>query len=192
VILQWIPGHRGIPGNDRADSLAKSSNTYPRTIMMVPTEDYYQVITNNIKTEWLQQWHSVVRTEAKGKHLFSIKDNLDFWPWSSHQVRVVETAVARLRVGHAGTAQHLFRFGMHPTPLCNCGEIESISHLLLECQLHEEERNNLKDAIKNAQITIPISVKMLLGGEKLSNRQQFVILNCLHIYLRNINKLHIL
>ena len=192
ITLQWIPGHRGIPGNDRADTLAKVANTKPRTVLMLPTEDYYKIINENVNKQWLQQWHNAVRSEAKGRHFFSIKDNLDFWPWCSHKSRVIETALARLRVGHAGTAQHLFRFGMSPSPLCDCGEIDTISHLLLECQRYHEERSHLIDSIKDEKINLPMSLKMLLGGENtLSNDQQFSVQN-LYTYLRDINVLYVL
>ena len=30
TVVQWIPGHSNIPGNDQADSLAKEGASYPR------------------------------------------------------------------------------------------------------------------------------------------------------------------
>ena len=65
-------------------------------------------------------------------------------------------------MGHAGVAQHLFRFQLPPTPLCDCGEIESIKHYLIDCKLHEISRNVLIKSLEN--IECDLTVKLLLGG----------------------------
>ena len=187
--LQWIPGHRSIPGNDKADMLAKTAVNEPYTPMSLPVEDYNKVIISKMYKEWYKTWHNIIIRERKGTALFSIKDKLEVWPWTSHSIRSVETAITRLRLGHAGVAQHLFRFNMAPTPLCDCNSVETIAHYLLECQLYNNERQELINCLKIANINEPLSLKLLLGGCELSLDQQKVIVDRLQIYLKNTNKL---
>jgi len=54
--LQWIPGHHNIPGNERADELAKqeASNEQPNIPASLNTAK--QIIRANKKEEWLNGW----------------------------------------------------------------------------------------------------------------------------------------
>ena len=41
--------------------------------------------------------------------------------------------MAKLRIGHIGLNQHLFRFQLVDSPLCECGEVETRENLLMHC-----------------------------------------------------------
>ena len=56
VILQWIPGHTDIPGNDRADLLAKAGASKPQTETSASLTTAKQVIKQQKKKIWLNQW----------------------------------------------------------------------------------------------------------------------------------------
>ena len=56
VVLQWIPGHSGIKGNDAADTLAKSGAALPQPDVPVNYETAVQIIKSNIQEEWLNDW----------------------------------------------------------------------------------------------------------------------------------------
>ena len=128
--------------------------------------------------------------EKKGEALYSIKSDLEFWPWSSHKVRAVETAIARLRVDHAGLAQYLFRFGQAPAPLCDCGEIETVDHYLIDCDIFIQQRRELKANLVDNNILLLFSKKLLLGGEKLKVPEQMKVQNGLVKFLKDTGKLY--
>ena len=65
---------------------------------------------------------------------YSIKNKVGTWKHANQKSRY-ETVLARLRSGHVGLAQHSFRVQLKDGPLCNCGQVETIEHFLLQCPL---------------------------------------------------------
>ena len=55
-VLQWIPSHTGIPGNERADELAKRGASLPQIETPVTYSTCCQMIRSNLKENWLNQW----------------------------------------------------------------------------------------------------------------------------------------
>ena len=76
----------------------------------------------NIHKAVLNLWHMVEITN-KGKYLPQIKPKINYWPWSCHRNRTVETLIAKLRIGHANSNQNKYRFQLTPSPVCSCGLI---------------------------------------------------------------------
>src|SRR5437762_465599 len=53
--------------------------------------------------------------------------------------------ISRLRTGHCHLNQYLHRFNIIETPECECGtEKETIEHYLLNCELNDEERHEMR------------------------------------------------
>jgi len=53
--------------------------------------------------------------------------------------------IARLRTGHCHLNEYLHRFNIIETPECECGaEKETVEHVLLNCELYDEERDLLR------------------------------------------------
>lgn len=127
---------------------------------------------------------------GKGQALRTIKDTLCGWTWASHKNRAIETALARMRIGHVGVAQHLHRFQLADTPLCGCGAMENVKHFLLECPLTERLRISLRNTIGSLRIAQPVSLKLLLGGEHLPEATQFKIRDAVAKYILATGRLH--
>ena len=104
--------------------------------------------------------------------MFDIKNKIGKWNWTTALNQSVESALCRLRVGHVGLAQYLFRFNMSDVPLCDYGEVENRTHFLLHCQSYQQQRKLLILEIRNLKINLPITVKLLLRGENLSEALQ--------------------
>ena len=55
--------------------------------------------------------------------------------------------IAQLRIGYAKLYSYLFKIGVSQTRNCNCGEIETIEHYLLNCENYFNERERLRTVL---------------------------------------------
>ena len=163
VLLQFVPGHKGITGNERADQEAKLAHDLdivtPFPLSAQDKKYHFSVL---LIQSWQAEWERNVQESGKGRFLRCIKPVLGFWPWASHSSRLVETTLAKLRIGHANVALHLYRFEKLDTPQCSCGATETIEHMFLLCPTFSAQRLALQQSLNS--INIPCSLVNLLGG----------------------------
>lgn len=117
VVLQWIPAHCGIQGNEAADFLAKKgASVLQRTNPRLPF--------NNIKCLIKNIFRDSFREELKSRNLNKswLGQILDVPQWP----RKRSVAMFRLISGHDCLRKHLCRINVVPDPLCTL------------CDLHEE------------------------------------------------------
>ena len=119
-------------------------------------------LTNRIMYDWREYWFREVFSTGKGKPLFLLKDDPAFWEWTSHPMRSFETALAKFRIGHVGLNSHLHRFNIVGTDLCNCGEVETISHFIFQCPQYDELRTTMFEEFQ--KLGIPLTLRNLLGA----------------------------
>ncbi|KAF2347802.1 Ribonuclease H domain [Trinorchestia longiramus] len=130
IRLQFIPGHRGVSRNEAADSAAKAAHLLRyRTLTPYSKEETVSLACKAFRTRWESTWLQQVRVTGKGRYLVQIRYTSGSWPSASHRNRRVETALARLRVGHTGFRSHLFRVIQTNDPNCPCGRVETIEHV---------------------------------------------------------------
>ena len=146
TVVQWIPSHCGIIGNEKADKLAKEG----------AKQD--------------QEENAVSFTEMKTiiKSLHNTPQQQD----SYHQLsRPEQTIIFRLRTGHNRLNQHLYRvMKVIPSPMCPCGETEqNTEHFLQTCKLHLAQRQKIWDQ------PTPIKEKLLGSLEDLQKTARFVV-----------------
>ena len=163
IKIQWIPAHRGIEGNESADRLANEAHTYfTLTPSKVSREDSDREMRKQMFSLWERDWIAQVETSNKGQHLRAIRSNIGFWPWSNSKSRLMETTLARLRIGHVGLMKHLHRIKRADSDKCSCGAVETLEHFLLHCGLQDGPQQILVAALAN--ISVVPTVASLLGG----------------------------
>ena len=112
VVLQWIPAHCRIPGNERADRLAKAGS---KQLQLMSTSTYQEakiLLRCRQKCQWKR---------ATGDHNPSTDP-------ANRLARHEQTTIFRLRTGHCCLRAHLKRIGIMDSALSDCKEAEQTVH----------------------------------------------------------------
>ena len=118
VVLQWVPAHVGIAGNETADRLAKAAAKLP--------QPHFSTTYKEVKTVLKQKQKSAWRLRNNG--FDPQKDQINTLD------RRTQTAIFRLHTGHCGLRKHLKRLGLTDSAHCECGfEEPSPEHILQTC-----------------------------------------------------------
>ena len=132
VTLQWIPAHTGIPGNERADELAKKGANLPQFEPPVAYSTCCQMIRSNLKEEWLNKWATGTTGRSMYAHMAKPQSNDPI----NKLKRKDQSLIFQLRSKHAPLNQHLNRIGVKESAACPlCGHPnETVKHHLFDCR----------------------------------------------------------
>ena len=132
VVLQWIPAHTGVPGNERADALAKRGASLPQPENPVTYRTCCQMIKSNMKEDWLDTWAK----GDTGRPMFNHMTKPLLTDPINKLRRGDQSLIFQLRTQHVPLNQHLNRIGVKPSaacPLCDY-PTETVDHLLFYCR----------------------------------------------------------
>lgn len=138
VHLGWVPGHRGIVGNEKADQLAKTGSTTP-FVGPEPVVGINKAEVRSIIARWTFNSHQAVWDAASGlRHSKAMMQG----PSKSLTMEVLALSRRNIRIatglitGHCALRKHLHTMGFHQDQImCRlCGEDEeTASHVIFEC-----------------------------------------------------------
>ena len=116
VVLQWIPAHCGIPGNEKADRLAKSGGKQLQPLSTSTDLETKTLLRNSQQSQWRMATGDYNSSTDPVNRL------------GGHEL----TTIFRLRTGHCGLRAHMKRFGIMDSVLCGCKEAEQTVHHILQ------------------------------------------------------------
>ena len=157
VTFKWVPGHKGVEGNERADEQAKkaitegSSNVQALPVQLrgpLPHSNsatkaaYFEKLKQKTQKSWQQspRYNRMKKTDptSPSKTYIKLITNLP---------RRKASILSQLRTGHAPLAKHLNRIRIADSPICPAclQEPETVQHLILHCPAHQNARQVLRN-----------------------------------------------
>ena len=171
VHILWTPGHANIKGNEEADRLAKEASSEAAEMKsetdVVTMADIKQASIKLGLSQWQRQWES----SETGRSLFNYKPNVTDKSLIDFPNTIVYRNIAKLRLGYNKLKDYQFKLGICESNLCECGQIETVEHYLLHCELYFNERESLRTHIFNTTGTIELTSELLLGCTKFELRK---------------------
>ena len=155
----WIPGHCGIAGNERADSLAKEGAMLPTPVPEpLAVGDILHLSKIRFSQYLQEQWD-----HTHASHLYRIKPKLQPWETCNQSSREREVILSRLRTGHTRlTHSHLFSRSEPPT--CETCDVRlTVEHLLIGCAAVHHERRHISHYLTTRRRDLNLTT--LLGND---------------------------
>ena len=167
ICFCWVPAHCDIPGNEKADKLAKEAALTAADDRAVsnpiPHTDIATVIQGAVKKRWQLYW---LGGDHRGQKLLEIKEEISTWSSANQKNRKIECVLARLRIGHTNVTHAYLMEGLTNPPQCEtCHTVISVKHILMECTKYSPIRRKY---FRNASLSSMIGDNKEFSVEKLT------------------------
>ncbi|CDO68734.1 hypothetical protein BN946_scf184652.g61 [Trametes cinnabarina] len=172
LTVVWVPGHKGVAGNERADMEAKDASMNDETdlppalqcLRHLPKSQsaLKAAYKKKLSRDWTDRW----KASKQGTRLAR---NVDPSPPGKQVLKLFKdlprrqaSILTQLRSGHVGLNAFLHRIKAVSSPLCStCQSAETVQHYLLTCRRWLAQRDTLRRAVGR-----DLSLRSLLGTAK--------------------------
>ncbi|KAB5588047.1 reverse transcriptase [Ceratobasidium theobromae] len=150
LLLSWCPAHHRVPGNERADSIAKAHTpTTPTPDFTVSMDRICWEAKERLLSEWEAHWNTFKEKHPNSMGALALMNPpcLRLHPFHAApgKHRKLHTQIIRAITGHRQHKAYLFRCGKLDLPACSCGHPkQDTAHIIRECPRHEHARGFLR------------------------------------------------
>ena len=156
--LRWIPAHQGVIGNDIVDQHAKEAPQEPEGPQN-PFNRYLRLAAaakrrrSEAKLEWETLWAKEMTSRPTRRLIEApTKKTLEYW---SGLRKATASILMQLRTGRIGLSAYLHRINRRESARCGCDlGSQTVIHVLLECPLHQDERDGMRSALSDQGIAL--------------------------------------
>jgi len=155
LLMRWVPGHKDIKGNERADVEAKKAAQGDSTPDKLLPQTYRGTLPHS-RTAAQQQLLKELKEEAAAsfaksprfRRLHEVDSSVPspkFQKIVSFLPRRHASLLIQLRTGHIPLSRHLFTIGKADSPTCTAcrARDETVHHFLLTCTAFARQRRTL-------------------------------------------------
>ena len=135
------PDHKGIEGNEIADTLAKRAAKGDSLYLhpFVPSSYLKQCVRTTLERKWNLQWQQSLTGEWTRKFFPTIY---------SAKLLTASYQIIQVLTGHGRFNDYLFKFNIVNSPNCLCqNSVETVEHFLFFCPIFQPERSEFKSYI---------------------------------------------
>ena len=132
IDINWTPGHAEITGNEIADKLAKEAaveaENMPEVCTPLTSIDIKRAVKESCTVKWQNRWEA----SQAGRHMYDLHPSVKAKKKAANSIPT-QRITSQLRTGYCYLNGYMHTVGLKDSPLCTCGEPESVKHYIEDC-----------------------------------------------------------
>ena len=133
---------------------------------LIPLSISKALCRQQIFERWQRRWFSEIGLHEGIDSLSRLRITVQRWKVVPLGSRPAQTCLARLRLGHCKLNGHCSRLDSSVSPLCDCGQPETVSHFLMDCPRYQLQRERMFHTISGFYDGV-INEEVLLGSSSI-------------------------